>query len=62
MDDNAGGFIGQNVNREYQADVFSKVFNEERAALSVYNALSGNNFPLETPIKIVTLTNVFIKG
>jgi hypothetical protein len=57
-----GAKIGQNVNREYKADVFSKVFNEEGAALSVYNALSGNNFPPETPIKIVTLTNVFIKG
>ncbi|MDR1262757.1 MAG: Rpn family recombination-promoting nuclease/putative transposase [Oscillospiraceae bacterium] len=63
MDDNTGGFvIGQNINRGYRADVFSKVFNEESAALSAYNAVSGQHYPPETPIKIVTLSNVFIKG
>ncbi|GHU77028.1 hypothetical protein AGMMS49992_23810 [Clostridia bacterium] len=50
------------ANREVKAGMFAVIFNNAKAALSTYNALSGKSYPPGTPVKIVTLTNVLYKG
>ncbi|GHU78065.1 hypothetical protein AGMMS49992_27730 [Clostridia bacterium] len=57
-----GVFVEIGANREIKAGMFAVIFNNAKAALSAYNALTGSNFPPETPVKIVTLTNVLYKG
>jgi hypothetical protein len=57
-----GVFVDLNANREIKAGMFAAVFNREKSALSAYNALTGSNYPPDTPVKIVTLTNVLYKG
>ena len=57
-----GIFVDIDANREYKAGMFASIFNHEKSALSAYNAISGSNYPPDTPIKIVTLKNVLTKG
>ncbi len=41
--------------RTYKDGVFRTLFNDEEKLLELYNALSGNNYPKDTKIKIITL-------
>ena len=50
-----------NANREYANGVFTLLFDDIERLLSLYNALSGNNLPPDTPVKIVTLKDVLFK-
>ena len=47
------------VNREYKSSLFSTLFNDAETLLSLYNALSGSDLPLDTPVEIATLEDVF---
>jgi len=46
------------TNRKYKNSVFTKLFGTPEKALELYNAISGKNYPENTKIKIVTLSDV----
>ena len=46
------------VNREYKNSLFTTLFNDAEKLLSLYNALSGGNLPLDTPVEIAMLDDV----
>jgi hypothetical protein len=46
------------TNRKYKNSVFTKLFGTPEKALELYNAISGKNYPPNTKIKIVTLSDV----
>ena len=46
------------ANREHKDSVFTSLFNDNESLLSLYNAISGGDLPLETPLVIATLTDV----
>lgn len=48
----------ETVKRNYKDGIFRDLFNNEGRLLELYNALSGESYPVGTPIKIVTLDNV----
>ena len=45
------------ANREYKNSVFTLLFGTPEKMLELYNAVSGNNLPIDTPIEIATLTD-----
>jgi hypothetical protein len=45
-------------NREHKSSVFTELFSEKNNLLELYNAVSGNNYPENTQIEIVTLPDV----
>jgi predicted transposase/invertase (TIGR01784 family) len=46
------------ANRNHKDSVFTALFGEKSNLLELYNAVSGNNYPESTEIKIITLSNV----
>jgi predicted transposase/invertase (TIGR01784 family) len=46
------------ANRNHKDSVFTKLFSEKSNLLELCNAVSGNNYPESTEIKIITLSNV----
>ena len=46
------------TNRKYKNSVFTKLFGTPEKALELYNAISGKNYPPNTKVKIVTLSDV----
>ncbi|MCL2101846.1 MAG: Rpn family recombination-promoting nuclease/putative transposase [Fibromonadales bacterium] len=48
-----------NTNRKFKNSVFTTLFGEKEPLLEMYNAVSGKNYPKETEIKIITLSDVF---
>ena len=50
------------ANDKYKDSFFTKLFSEPERILSLYNALSQSRYPLDTPIEITTLEDVFFKG
>jgi hypothetical protein len=46
------------VKREYKNNIFNTLFNDAEKLLSLYNAVTGSNLPLDTSIKIATLDDV----
>ncbi|MCL2100578.1 MAG: Rpn family recombination-promoting nuclease/putative transposase, partial [Fibromonadales bacterium] len=48
-----------NTNRKFKNSVFTTLFGEKEQLLEMYNAVSGKNYPKETEIKIITLSDVF---
>jgi len=50
------------VNRNHKDSVFTLLFSEPPAALELYNAVTGQNYPPDTKIEIVTLSNALFKG
>ena len=48
----------QQPKRTYKDGLFRKLFNNKKALLSLYSALSGKDYPANTPIRIVTLDEV----
>jgi len=51
-----------NANRNYKDSVFTALFSEPSATLELYNAVTGQNYPPDTKIEIVTLSNALFKG
>ena len=47
----------EKVKRNYKDSIFRSLFNNEKELLSLYNALTGKNYPEGTEIEIVTLDN-----
>jgi predicted transposase/invertase (TIGR01784 family) len=50
------------ANPKYKDSFFTKLFSEPESILKLYNALSRSQYPLETPIEITTLGDVFFRG
>ena len=48
----------EKANKNYKDGIFRSLFNNEDELRKLYNALSGKNYPNDTPVKIVTLDNV----
>ena len=48
-----------NTNRNSKDSMFTALFGEKQNLLELYNAVSGQNYPKDTEIEIVTLSNVF---
>jgi hypothetical protein len=46
------------ANREYKDSVFSKLCEDKKRLIEVYNAVSGKNYPLDTEIEFATLDDV----
>ncbi len=46
-----------NVNREYKNSVFTLLFGEKKNLLELYNAINGTDYPENTGIEIITLSN-----
>ncbi|MDR2655326.1 MAG: hypothetical protein LBC56_04525 [Oscillospiraceae bacterium] len=46
------------TNKKYKDSLFVTIFKEPAKMLELYNALSGNNFPPDTPIEPATLEDV----
>ena len=47
-----------NVNREYKSSVFTTLFSDPDKLVSLFNAISGGELPLDTPVEIATLDDV----
>lgn len=45
------------VKHTYKDGVFRRLFNDKEKILELYNALTGENYPPDTDVKIVTLDN-----
>ena len=45
------------VKHTYKDEVFRRLFNDKEKILELYNALTGENYPPDTDVKIVTLDN-----
>jgi hypothetical protein len=58
--DSAGGvaMTDDKANREYKDSVFTKLCEDKKRLLEIYNAVSGKNYPLDTEIAIATLDDV----
>jgi len=46
------------TNRKHKDSVFTKLFGEKSNLLELYNAVSGKNYPENTEIEIITLSDV----
>jgi len=46
------------ANREYKNSVFTTLYSDPQRLLSLYNAVSGSQLPVDTPILIATLDDV----
>ena len=46
------------VNREYKTSVFTALFSDDEKLLNLYNAITNNNLPPDTPIEIATLEGI----
>jgi hypothetical protein len=46
------------TNRKHKDSVFTKLFGEKNNLLELYNAVSGKNYPENTEIEIITLSDV----
>jgi len=51
-----------NASREHKNNVFNMLFSEPQATIELYNAVSGKNYPPDTKVEIVTLSNVLFNG
>ncbi|MCL2102027.1 MAG: Rpn family recombination-promoting nuclease/putative transposase, partial [Fibromonadales bacterium] len=49
---------GKLANRCYKNSVFTLLFSEKEKLLELYNAVSGGNYPEDTEIEIITLSDV----
>ena len=45
-------------NREYKDSAFCLLFSEPKRAVELYNAITGENLPLDTELTYTTLKNV----
>jgi hypothetical protein len=45
------------ANRKHKDSVFVKLFGEKDKLLELYNAISGNNYPQDTEVEIITLSD-----
>ncbi|MDR1482455.1 MAG: hypothetical protein LBI74_07510, partial [Synergistaceae bacterium] len=43
------------ANRKYKDSVFTKLCEDKKRLIEIYNAIAGKNYPLDTEIEIATL-------
>ena len=57
-------WLNQNskANQKWKDSFFTKLFSDPKSILKLYNALTGSQYPPETPVEITTLENVLYKG
>ena len=48
--------------RKHKDTVFTKLFGNPKNFIELYNAITGSNYPLDTPIEIATLDTVLFMG
>ena len=46
------------ANREYKDSVFTRLCEDKKRLIEIYNAVAGKNYPLDTEIEIATLDDV----
>jgi hypothetical protein len=46
------------ANRKYKSSVFITLFDDPEMLMSLYNAVTGSELPLDTPVEMVTLEDV----
>ncbi|GBU23831.1 hypothetical protein R83H12_00450 [Fibrobacteria bacterium R8-3-H12] len=51
-----------NASRQHKNNVFATLFSEPKATIELYNAVTGQNYPPDTKIEIVTLSNALFNG
>ena len=54
--------LNRKTKRNYKDSIFTRLFNDEKELLQLYNALTGKNYPEDTEIEIVTLDNAVFKN
>ncbi|MCL2101669.1 MAG: Rpn family recombination-promoting nuclease/putative transposase [Fibromonadales bacterium] len=47
-----------NTNRKYKNSVFTTLFGEKKNLLEMYSAVSGKEYPEDTEVRIITLSNI----
>ena len=50
--------MDKKANREYKDSVFTKLCEDKKNVIEIYNAVSGKNYPPDTEIEIMTLDDV----
>jgi len=50
--------VNATANRKHKDSVFTALFDDNEKLLSLYNAITGSELPLDTPVKIATLDSV----
>ena len=48
------------ANRQYKDGIFRIIFNEPKKALELYNAITGKNLSIETPVEITNVKTVLL--
>jgi len=51
-----------NANRKHKNNVFNMLFSEPQATIELYNAVTGKNYPPDTKVEIVTLSDALFNG
>ena len=50
------------ANREHKDSLFKILFSDPKELIKLYNALTGENLPLDTKIEFATLTDILFDG
>jgi len=50
------------ASREHKSSVFAALFSEPPTTIELYNAVTGGNYPPDTKVEIVTLSNALFNG
>jgi len=51
-----------NASRKHKNNVFNLLFSEPQATIELYNAVTGKNYPPDTKVEIVTLSDALFNG
>jgi len=51
-----------NASRKHKNNVFNMLFSEPKATIELYNAVTGKNYPPDTKVEIVTLSDALFNG
>jgi len=51
-----------NASRKHKNNVFNMLFSEPQATIELYNAVTGKNYPPDTKVEIVTLSDALFNG
>ncbi|MCQ4636413.1 Rpn family recombination-promoting nuclease/putative transposase [Anaerovorax odorimutans] len=54
--------MAQTAKRNYKDGLFRVLFNDKEKLIELYNAVSGSNYPKETPVEIITLEDSIFGG
>lgn len=46
-------------NKKYKDSLFTRLFSDKQSIIELYNAVKGTSYPLDAPVDIITLEDVF---